>query len=105
MKSFRIELVSQIIAVSIITLIAGYALFGITRMEANREESQTGRIEELIDKALVACYALEGSYPSEEQFKEKMIKYGIAINEDKYIYHYEIFANNVKPVVQVIAKP
>lgn len=103
MKSFDFELISKIAVLLIITFITGYAIFGLSKFN-NKEASNTERIEEMIDKALVQCYALEGSYPSGAQFDEKMAKYGVVLNNEKYIYHYEVLGSNVRPEIIVIIK-
>lgn len=103
MKSFDFELISRIAVLMIIGFIAGYAIFGLYKFNT-KEAENTGRIEEMIDKALLQCYALEGSYPSGAQFDEKMAKYGIVLNNDKYIYHYEVLGSNIRPEITVIIK-
>ena len=104
MKEINLELISRVVIILIIAGVAGYALHGMSSYSDKTEAEQTEKIEALIDKALIQCYALEGSYPPASLFDEKMTKYGVIIDNDKYIYHYEIFGSNIKPFIRVIPK-
>lgn len=58
--------------------------------------------EEAIDRAVISCYSLEGVYPATyEDLKEKS---SLAIDEEKYIVIYEIFASNIRPSVTVLER-
>ena len=75
-----------------------YAMADAGKINAGRE---TGKIKEVIDKALVQCYALEGSYPPDVEYLKN---YGVILDEEKYFYDYDMFATNIKPSVTVILK-
>ena len=59
---------------------------------------QADSIKRIIDRALVQCYALEGIYPSELDYVEN---YGVILDRDRYIYHYEYMTSNLRPLVMV----
>ncbi len=59
---------------------------------------------EAIDKALVQCFALEGSYPSDLQYL--VDHYGLILDTDKYVYTLDTALNedyvaNFKPNVTI----
>lgn len=58
-------------------------------------------IESIIRKYAIFCYAQEGAYPEDLSYLED--NYGLIIDEDKYIYYYQIFASNIMPDIEVIA--
>ena len=58
--------------------------------------------QEAADRAVVSCYALEGVYPA--TYEELKAKSGLAIDEERYIVFYEIFASNIRPAVTVIER-
>ncbi len=66
------------------------AVVAVDRFEVELHEETIGssnveEIEETIKKTLVACYAVEGAYPSELNYLEN---YGIVFDTEKYIYEY-----------------
>ena len=65
---------------------------------------QEGRrvLEEAAWKATVQCYALEGSYAPDVAYLEQ--NYGLQVDSDRYIVHYEAFASNVLPTIFVLEK-
>ncbi len=71
-------------------VIAIIALISINKFETGlREEkivaTNVEEIEETLRSTLVACYAIEGAYPSNLKYLEN---YGIIFDYDKYIYEY-----------------
>lgn len=57
---------------------------------------------EAIVRGAVSCYAIEGAYP--ESYEYLRDNYDIAVNENKYIVHYTIFASNIMPEITVVAR-
>ncbi len=59
-------------------------------------------LEDALTRSLTHSYATTGAYPtSVEEIQER---YGIQIDEDKYIVHYEAFASNIMPDISVIPR-
>ncbi|MBQ5567821.1 MAG: hypothetical protein IIT41_01095, partial [Oscillospiraceae bacterium] len=56
--------------------------------------------EEAIRKAAVSIYAMEGAYPA--TYEDLKAQSGIAVDEEKYIVQYEIFASNIMPEITVL---
>ena len=55
-----------------------------------------------MENGITLCYAVEGAYP--ENLEHLTENYGVVINEEKYLVHYECFAANVRPTVTVIRR-
>ncbi len=98
---FDLKLVSQICLLTVITIVVVYLFVAMVGMSKRNMEQQPQKIKEVIDKALVQCYALEGAFPSDIYYLEK---YGVLFDDDKYLYDYDIFGVNYFPQVTVISK-
>jgi hypothetical protein len=95
---FRIR--STLLAL-LLLLAAVFVLFAGSKQMSDSAVQESKRIaDEAIARALVTCYALEGSYPPSFSHLEE--HYGIQIDHDRYIVDYRIFASNVKPSVTLV---
>lgn len=70
------------------------------KVENTAEQQQVKLLKEALDQAVVSCYAAEGRYP--ERLNYLVENYGIQINSEKYIVVYDIFAENVRPRIEVL---
>ncbi len=93
---------TSIISLLIIFAFSLIVIFAVDSIDDKYDENQLITIENSIKKAVIQCYALEGSYPPNIEYLQS--NYGILVNKDKYIYHYEIFASNIMPIVIVFQK-
>ena len=82
--------------------IAGVLVYGLNEAAASSGAEAKRIAEESIRRAVVSCYALEGSYP--ETYGYLRDNYGLQIDEDRIIVHYEIFASNIMPDITVIER-
>ena len=107
MKRIDWILTAKLITAALI-LAAALAMLGpaVRFMDSyGRREMQV--TADAIDKALVQCFALEGSYPSDITYL--VDHYGLILNTDKYVYtmQYEWggdYMANFKPQVSIFAK-
>ena len=97
--------------ISWLPLLLGVALFAAIAIlmlrgvkDAARLSDQEGlrMAEEAIERAVISCYSLEGVYPA--TYEDLKAKSGLAVDEEKYIVIYEIFASNIRPSVTVIER-
>ena len=72
---------------------------GIDNALTVNNEQQKVELERSINKAVVLCYSIEGSYPPSIEYLVE--NYGLSLDKSKYVVHYEIFASNIAPQVQV----
>lgn len=92
-------------------LILGLLLFAAVAVwmvrgvrEAAQVSDQEGlrMAQEAVERAVVSCYSLEGVYPA--TYEDLKAKSGLAIDEEKYIVFYDIFASNIRPSVTVVER-
>lgn len=94
-----------------IPLVLGLLLFAAVAVwmvrgvqEAAQVSQQEGlrMAQEAVERAVVSCYSLNGVYPA--TYQELKAKSGLAIDEEKYIVFYDIFASNIRPSVTVVER-
>ena len=94
-----------------IPLVLGLLLFAAIAVwmvrgvrEAARVSDQEGlrMAQEAVERAVVSCFSLEGVYPA--TYEDLKAKSGLAIDEEKYIVFYDIFASNIRPSVTVVER-
>lgn len=79
-----------------------FMLYGLQSAAQSSQEEGLRITEDALRRAVVSCYALEGRYPPDVAYLQK--QYGLQVNEDKYIVHYEIFAENIMPEITVLER-
>ena len=96
---------SKFTPILFLTIILAYMFFnfqGLSSFLATSDSDNIESVRKSIENAAVQCYALEGHYPPNIQYLKE--NYSIIINEDAYIYHYDIEASNIMPTVLVFKK-
>lgn len=84
-------------AVVMVIFIWAVAEFGQANVDKQKES-----LENALDRAIVQCYALEGTYPpSLDYIKEH---YGLTYNEDLFYVTYESIGSNLRPDVTIIVR-
>ena len=91
----------RIIYLLIIGFVFMYLFYSMMRFNDDSAARQADSIQKIVDKALVQCYALEGSYPSAI---DRIADYGVVLDREKFIFHYEWFGGNIKPSVMVLER-
>ena len=74
--------------------------FGFSAVSRDSQQESRRLLERSIDRAIVNCYAIEGMYPPDFSYLEE--NYGVHVDPEKYLVDYQVFASNVKPVVQLL---
>ena len=77
-------------------------LYGFQSAVENSAEEYLRLTEETLRRAVVSCYALEGRYPPDVAYLQE--QYGLQLNDEKYIVHYEIFAENIMPDITILER-
>lgn len=91
-RSLAISAVLLMIVVAALCFAANDVLTG-TRQERLEIAKQS------VVRAAVNCYAIEGIYPPNLSYLKE--HYGLSVDEREYIVHYEAFASNVMPIIEV----
>jgi hypothetical protein len=91
----------KVIYVAIIGAIFFYLIFAMMRFGDGNADRQEESVRRIIDKALIQCYALEGSYPTELEAVEQ---YGVILDNKNFVFYYEWYGRNVKPILYVFKR-
>ena len=75
---------------------------GISNLENGKEKEDKRQLEEIITRAVVSCYSIEGAYPNSVEYVIE--HYGIQYNKDDYIIQYEFYASNLMPEITVLER-
>ena len=83
-------------------LAVGLVLSSIPAVYAAAQAEQLRMAEESLRRAVITCYALEGRYPPDVDYLREA--YGLELQDEKYIVHYHIFAENIMPEFTVLER-
>ncbi|MDR1560225.1 MAG: hypothetical protein LBS84_11135 [Clostridiales bacterium] len=101
-RQFDLNLTAKILNILIIGAAACLAIAALMRTAPDNAARQAGDLEEIIRKAAVQCYALEGAFPEEIYYLKN---YGVVFNEDRFYFHYEFNGiSNYLPNIYVVPR-
>ena len=75
------------------------AVSGLRDGNGTEEKKQ---LEEAIRRSVITCYAAEGVYPPDFAYVKE--KYGIVVDETRYLVVYDVFAENLMPDITVLER-
>lgn len=73
----------------------------VGNISSNNQAEEIANAENAIQKAAITCYAIEGGYPELDYLEQN---YGVLLNRDEFIYHYEMIGSNILPIIKVMRK-
>lgn len=82
--------------------VAVWMVRGVQEAAQVSEQEGLRMAQEAVERAVVSCFSLEGVYPA--TYEDLKAKSGLAIDEEKYIVFYDIFASNIRPTVTVVER-
>ena len=72
----------------------------LEELSEGRSEEARRQLAEALRRGCVACYAVEGSYPSSlEQLEDR---YGLQIDKERFTVRYRALAENLMPEITVL---
>jgi hypothetical protein len=86
--------------VLLVTLFLYLLNVGLNALSARTEMERLESAKNAVTRAAVQCYALEGRYPMHVSYLEE--NYGLRVDRDKYVIHYQAFASHIIPDIDVI---
>lgn len=98
-RAERQGLLRSVLFVIIISAILVAGIFYISNM-GNEQGIKLTR--EAAVRTAVECYAIEGIYPPNVQYMED--NYNLRYDKTKYYIHYDAFASNIMPTIEVYEK-
>lgn len=66
------------------------------------QEERLKQVRQSVENGITLCYATEGAYPMSLDYLTE--GYGVTYDKERYLVHYECFADNVRPTVTVIER-
>ena len=72
---------------------------GLARVDSTTKAEGLRRGQATLSRTVTVCYAIEGRYPPNVQYMQD--SYGLTIDEEAYIIHYNYFAANIAPEMWV----
>ena len=82
-----IKLISMLVITCLIGFIAVMTFVSARRYTAGFDEKQTEKIVDVIRRASIQCYALEGNYPPSLKYLTE--HYGFILDEERFVYFYD----------------
>ncbi len=71
-------------------------------LDQGRAQEGQDQLEQALRKGCVACYAAEGAYPQNLDYLKD--HYGVQVDDERYIVHYEIYGENLMPNITVLER-
>jgi len=100
-REFDLRAISIIVFSLLIGFVMVYMVISMVKFSDDTEETQTASIVEIIQKAAVQCYALEGEYPPNVEYLRD--NYGVILDTERYYYYYDTaFGSSIMPDIAVI---
>ena len=101
-KEFDLYLAARLFSMLIIAAAAGIAFAAVITMERENIGKQADRLQEVIKKAAIKCYALEGAFPEDIYY---LRHYGVVFDNENFYFRYEMNGiSNYMPDIYVIPR-
>lgn len=75
---------------------------GIHSVSDTAMEKQRESLETALNRSIIQCYAVEGTYPPDLAFIKE--HYGLTYNEELFFVDYQLIGSNVMPDVTIIER-
>jgi len=93
------ETLKVVVFIAIVIVAVIFVYIGLGNLGTTQQEKQLAIARDAIIRAAVQCYALESQFPPSLQ--HLVDNYGLTLDEDKFIYHYQAIGSNMVPNIQV----
>ena len=101
-KARRAERQGLLRSVLFVIIISAVLVAGIFYISNMGNEQGIKLTREAAVRTAVECYAKEGIYPPNVQYMED--NYNLRYDKTKYYIHYDAFASNIMPTIEVYEK-
>ena len=96
---YRLNILSQIMTLPFLAI----AFFMLVQSASGYTDTSysisKANVKDIVEKYAIQCYASEGSYPPDLDYLVE--HYGLILDEERYIYEYDIFASNIMPEIMI----
>ena len=101
-KAKRAERQGMLRSVFFVIIISAVLIAGIYYISIMGSEQGIKLTREAAIRTAVECYAIEGIYPPNVKYMED--NYNLSYDKTKYYIHYDAFASNIMPTIEVYEK-
>ena len=91
--------IGTLIAVIMLLAVIVWSIYGVNNAENIQSKQEKTELENSINKTITLCSSIEGCYPPNIQYL--IDNYNLKVDSSKYVVHYEVFASNIAPEVEV----
>ena len=98
-RAERFRIVKSVVFVLIISAILVFGIYYIGNLGSEQGIKLT---KEAAVRTAVQCYSIEGIYPPDVDYMEE--NYKLRYDKSKYYIHYDAFASNIMPTIEVYEK-
>ena len=91
-----------VLSVALFAAIMIWLIVSVSNAESSAEKNRSEAMYTTIMNSASLGYSIEGEYPPDIEYLEN--NYGVKIDRDKYLVHYEYFGANIRPTVTIIEK-
>ena len=102
MKNAKLPFISLVVSLLVIAVAALALLLGLSGYTNSYSDRQASEVRDTVLSYVAQCYALEGAYPSDLEYLAD--NYGLQLDLEHYIYHYDMYASNIMPDVRVFVR-
>jgi len=102
MKNAKLPFISLVVSLLIIAVAALALLLSLSGYTDSYSDRQISEVRDTVVAYVAQCYALEGAYPPDLEYLAE--NYGLQLDTERYIYHYDMFASNIMPDVRVFER-
>lgn len=75
---------------------------GVSSVSDTTYEKQEESLHTAIERSVVQCYAVEGTYPPSLSYLEE--HYGLTYDHDLFFIDYQIYGSNIYPDITILRK-
>lgn len=93
---------TTILPIFLFVVVLTVVMLGLSDASESVDREGLRVAEDAIARAAVSCYAVEGRYPDTYEYLRD--NYGLSVNEERYLIHYMIFADNIMPDIAVMSR-
>lgn len=90
------------ISIALFVLLFVFFLYMLGNISKETLERQEKSLNTAINRSIVSCYCVEGTYPPSLEYIEE--HYGLIYDKDTFFVDYQIFGSNIYPDVTILRK-
>ena len=94
------SILKSIIPFILAAVLLWIVLTSLGNLSGGSSAEEKEHLEDALRRAAVSCYACEGFYPPTLEYM--VDRYGIQIDESKFKVFYDVYAENIMPVIDVV---